>query len=51
MKKMLLGLGMGMAGGAGLTAYMMMNKKTKKNADKLLNNMMDEANQMINKMK
>ncbi len=40
---------MGMASGAGLTAYVMMNKKTKKNADRLLNNMMDEANQMMNK--
>ena len=46
---MLIGVCMGMASGAGLTAYVMMNKKTKKNADRLLNNMMDEANQMMNK--
>ncbi len=49
LKKMLIGACMGMASGAGLTAYLMMNKKTKRNADKLLNNMMDEANQMLEK--
>jgi hypothetical protein len=36
--------------GAGLAAYALTNKKTKKNADKLLNNMMNEANQVIKKM-
>ena len=50
MKKMLASAGFGMACGAGLTAYLFTNKKTKKNADKLLNNMMDEANHMIDKM-
>lgn len=51
MKKALVSAGVGMACGAGLTAYLLMNKSTKKNADKLLNNMMNEANQMMNKMK
>lgn len=50
MKKMLASAGFGMACGASLAAYLLTNKKTKKNADKLLNNMMDEANHMINKM-
>ncbi len=38
-----------MASGAGITAFMMMNKKTKKNAEKMLNNMMDEANEAMNR--
>ena len=49
LKKTLIALGMGMASGAGLATYIMMNKSTKRNADKLLNNMMDEANKMMNK--
>jgi hypothetical protein len=40
----------GMACGAGLAAYALTNKKTKKNADKLLNNVMSEANEVIKKM-
>lgn len=50
MKKTLVSAGVGMACGAGLVAYLMTNKSTKRKADKLLNNMMDEANHMINKM-
>lgn len=50
MKKALVSASVGMACGAGLAAYLLTNKKTKRNADKLLNNMMNEANQMINKM-
>lgn len=50
MKKALVSAGVGMACGAGLAAYVLSNKSTKKKADKLLNNMMDEANHMINKI-
>lgn len=47
MKKMMIASGIGMACGAGMVAYLITNKNTKKNADKLLNTMMDEANHMI----
>lgn len=50
MKKALVGAGVGMACGVGLAAYLLTNKRTKRNADRLLNNMMNEANEMINKM-
>jgi len=36
---------------AGLAAYALMNKDTKKNADKLLNTMMEDANNAMQKMK
>lgn len=51
MKKALMSAGIGMACGAGLAAYLLTNTKTKRNADKLLNNMLDEANQAIENMK
>lgn len=50
MKKEIAATTIGMACGAGVTAYFLTNKKAKKKADKLLNNMMNEANKMINKM-
>ncbi len=34
-------------GAAGMTTYVLMNKSTKKKADKLINSMIDEANSMI----
>lgn len=37
----------GMACGAGMVAYLLTNKSTKKNADKLLNTMMDEATEKM----
>lgn len=37
----------GMACGAGMVAYLLTNKNTKKNADALLNTMMDEANEKL----
>ena len=36
---------------AGLAAYALMNKETKRNADKLLNTMMEDANTAMKKMK
>lgn len=39
--------GIGMACGAGMVAYLLTNKSTKKNADKLLNTMMDQATDKI----
>ena len=50
MKKLLTSMGVGMACGAGLAAYLLTNQTTKKKADKLLNKAMDEASQMMNKM-
>ena len=49
MKKMMLATTIGLACGAGLAAYVLTNKNTKKNADKLLNTMMDNANNMMKK--
>ncbi len=40
-----------MAGLIGLGAYTLMNKNTKNKADKLLNNLLDKANNMSNNMK
>ncbi len=39
------------AGMVGLTAYALMNKETKQNADKLLNTMMEDATTAMRKMK
>ena len=39
------------AGMAGLAAYALMNKDTKKKADELLNTMMDDATMAMKKMK
>ena len=47
MKKMMIASSIGMACGAGMVAYLLTNKSTKKNADKLLNTMMDEANDKL----
>jgi homoserine kinase len=50
LKKMFVSGCVGAFCGAGVTIYALTNKKTKKNADKLLNNIMEEANQVIKKM-
>ncbi len=47
MKKMMIASSIGMACGAGMVAYLLTNKKKKKNADKLLNTMMDEATEKM----
>lgn len=47
MKKMMIASSIGMACGAGMVAYLLTNKNTKKSADKLLNTMMDEATEKI----
>ena len=47
MKKTLGIIGLTMLGTAGLTTYVLMNKSTKKNADRLINSMLDEANDML----
>ncbi len=51
MKNMMIGLGLGMIGGMGITTYMMMNPNTKKNANKMLNKAMDNANIALDNMK
>lgn len=51
MKKTMGVIGLTMLGTAGLTAYVLMNKNTKKNADKLINSVLDEANCVVKDMK
>jgi len=51
MKNMLVGLGLGMAGGIGVAAYCLTNPSTKKNANKMLNKAMDNANMALDDMK
>lgn len=51
MNKMLGTIGLTMIGTAGLMTYVLINKNTKKNADKLINSMLDEANNLVKDMK
>jgi len=51
LKKTMGIVGLTMLGTAGLTAYVLMNKSTKRNADKLINSMLDEANSMVKDIK
>ena len=46
MNKMGLIVGMTMASVIGITTYTLVNKNTKGKADKLINNMLDKANDM-----
>ena len=47
MKKTVGIIGLTMLTTAGLTTYVLMNKNTKKSADRLINSMLDEANDML----
>lgn len=51
MKKMMVGSLIAMGVGAGMMAYALNNKSTKKNATKLVNNAMNMANNKLNSMK
>lgn len=51
MKKMMVGSMVAIGLGAGMMAYALNNKKTKKNATKLVNNAMSMANNKLNSMK
>ena len=51
MKKVMVGSLLAMAAGAGMMAYALNNKNTKRKASKLVNNAMDIANNKINAMK
>ncbi|CDF11027.1 unknown [Mycoplasma sp. CAG:776] len=51
MKKLMAGSLIAMAAGAGMMAYALNSKSTKKKASKLVNNAMDMANNKINAMK
>ena len=51
MKKTMGIVGLTMLATASLTTYVLMNKNTKRNADKLINTMLDEANNMVKDMK
>ena len=48
---MMVGSILAVAAGAGMMAYALNNKNTKKKATKLVNNAMDMANNKINTMK
>lgn len=50
MKKTGIVCGMMMAGLIGMGTYILMNKQTKGKADKLINNLLDKANDMTNDM-
>ena len=51
MKKMMAGSIAAMAVGEGMMEYSLNNKKTKKNATKLVNNAINMANNKLNSMK
>ena len=51
MKKMMVGSLLAVAAGAGMMAYALNNKNTKRKATKLVNNAMNMANDKINSMK
>lgn len=51
MKKIVVGSVLAMAAGAGMMAYALNNKNTKRKATKLVNNAMNMANDKINSMK
>ncbi len=51
MKKIMVGSILAMAAGAGMMAYALNNKSTKRKATKLVNNAMDMANNKISTMK
>ncbi|HIS87001.1 MAG TPA: hypothetical protein IAB49_02575 [Candidatus Caccenecus avistercoris] len=51
MKKIVVGSVIAMAAGAGMMAYALNNKNTKRKATKLVNNAMNMANDKINSMK
>lgn len=51
MKKMMVGSLVAMAAGAGMMAYALNNKGTKKKVTKLVNNAVELANNKINEMK
>ncbi len=51
MKKLMAGSLIAMAAGAGMMAYALNNKNTKKKASSLVNNAMDMANNKIKAMK
>ncbi len=48
---MLIGLGIGMAGGMSLATYIFANPSTRKNADKMLNKAMNNASMAMDDMK
>jgi len=50
MKKMDFVCGMATAGMIGVGMYVLMNKRTKDHADKLINNLLDKANTMTENM-
>ena len=50
MKKMNMVMSVALAGMIGMGTYVLMNKNTKAKADKLINNMLDKANECTTNM-
>ena len=50
MKKMNMMSSIVVAGMIGMCSYILLNKNTKAKADRLINNMLDKANECTNKM-
>ena len=51
MKKMFIGIGIGMAGGMSLATYILANPKTRNNANKMLNKAMNNASMAMDDMR
>lgn len=51
MKKAVISMGLGLAGGMALATYVFTNPRTKKKANKMLNNAMDDASLALDDMK
>ncbi len=51
MKNTMLSMSIGMAGGMALATYMLSNPKTKKKAEKMIDNAMQDASMALDDMK
>ena len=51
MKNMIIGMGLGMAAGMGVASYMLTNPKTKKEANKMIDDAVTTANVAMSDLK
>ena len=51
MKNMIIGMGIGMAGGMAVASYMLTNPKTKHEANKMIDNAVTSASQAMTDLK
>ena len=51
MKNMIIGMGLGMAGGMAVASYMLTNPKTKKEANKMIDDAVTTANVAMSDLK